>query len=45
MIKEKTVYVGTLSKLIVNYNQKGMTTWVHANAIIHKNGEIQLILV
>lgn len=44
-IKEKTFYVGTLSKLIVNYNQKGMTTWVHANAIIHENGTAQIIFV
>ena len=43
--KEKTVYVGTLSKLIVNYNQKGMTKWVHANAIIHENSTYQLILL
>lgn len=42
---EKTVYVGTLSKLIVNYNQKGMTTWVHANAIIHENGTSQIIFM
>ena len=45
MIREKTIYVGTLSELIVNYNQKGMTTWIHANAIVHKNGEVQLILI
>lgn len=44
-IKEKTFYVGTLSKLIVNYNQKGMTKWVHANAIIHENQTVQLILI
>lgn len=44
-IREKTIYVGTLSKLIVNYNQKGMTKWVHANAIIHKNETAQLILI
>lgn len=44
-IREKTFYVGTLSKLIVNYNQKGMTRWVHANAIIHENQTVQLILI
>lgn len=44
-IREKTFYVGTLSKLIVNYNQKGMTKWVHANAIIHENETAQLILL
>ena len=44
-IREKTFYVGTLSKLIVNYNQKGMTKWAHANAIIHENGTAQLILI
>ena len=44
-IREKTFYVGTLSKLIVNYNQKGMTKWAHANAIIHENGTAQIILL
>lgn len=44
-LKENVVYVGTLSKLIVNYNQKGMTKWVHCNAIIHENGTAQLIFV
>lgn len=44
-ITETTVYVGTLSKLIVNYNQKGMTTWSHTNAIIYENGTSQLIFV
>jgi len=44
-IREKTFYVGTLSKLIVNYNQKGMTTWVNANAVVHENGTAQLILI
>lgn len=44
-IREKTFYVGTLSKLMVNYNQKGMTKWVHANAIIHENQTVQLILI
>ena len=42
---EKTVYVGTLSKLILCYNQKGMTVWVHGNAIIHDNGTAQIILI
>jgi hypothetical protein len=44
-IKEKTIYVGTLSKLIVNYNQKGMTKWAQANAIIHNNNTVQLIFI
>ena len=44
-IREKTFYVGTLSKLIVNYNQKGMTQWAHANTIIHENGTAQIILL
>lgn len=44
-ITESTVYVGTLSKLIVNYNQKGMTTWSHTNAIVYENETAQLIFV
>lgn len=44
-IREKTFYVGTLSKLVVNYNQKGMTKWAHANAIIHENGTAQIIFI
>jgi hypothetical protein len=44
-IFEKTVYVGTLSKLKLNYNQKGMTKWVHCNAIVQENGSFQLIFV
>ena len=42
---ENTVYVGTLSKLILDYNQKGMTNWANCNAIIHENGTSQLIFV
>ena len=42
---ENTVYVGTLSKLIVNYNQKGMTNWANCNAIIHENNTTQLIFL
>jgi len=44
-IREKTVYAGTLSKLIMNYNQKGMTKWVHANVLIQNNSTFQLILL
>lgn len=44
-IWEKTVVVGTSSKLILNYNQKGMTCWAHAHAIIHSNGTAQLIFL
>jgi len=44
-ISENTIYVGTLSKLIVNYNQKGMTLWANCNAIVHKNGTAQLIFL
>lgn len=42
---EHTIVVGTLSKLIVNYNQKGFTKWSHCNAIIHRNGTHQLIFI
>lgn len=44
-IFEKVVVVGTLSKLKLNYNQQGLTKWVHSNCIIHKNGSFQLILL
>lgn len=44
-IREKTVVVGTLSKLKLNYNQKGLTTWCGANAVIHQNGTFQLLFL
>ena len=44
-IKEKTIYAGTLSKLILCYNQKGMTKWAHANVIVQENNTAQLIFV
>lgn len=44
-IQNKTVVVGTLSKLVMNYNVKGMTKWMHANCILHKNGSFQLIFL
>jgi len=44
-IWEKTIVVGTSSKLILNYNQKGMTCWAHAHAIIHSNNTAQLIFL
>lgn len=44
-IYEKVVIVGTLSKLKLSYNQQGLTKWVHSNALIHKNGTYQLILL
>lgn len=44
-IREKTFVVGTLSKLIQNYNQKGMTTWAASNAVIHSNGTVQLLFL
>ena len=44
-IFETTVIVGTLSKLKLSYNEKGLTKWAHANAIIHSNGTFQLLFV
>lgn len=44
-IFETTVIVGTLSKLKLSYNEKGLTKWAHANAIIHNNGTFQLLFV
>lgn len=44
-IFEKTVYVGTLSKLKLSYNQKGMTKWAHCNAVVYENGTSQLIFI
>lgn len=44
-IFEKTIVVGTLSKLKLNYNQQGMTTWCAANAVIHNNGTFQLLFL
>ncbi len=35
--------VGTSSKLNLNYNQKGISTWSHTHAIIHRNNKAQLI--
>lgn len=40
-----SVIVGTLSKLKLCYNQQGLTTWAHCNAIIHENGTFQLIFM
>ena len=42
---EKAVVVGTLSKLIVRYNQGGLTKWTHTNAVIHENGTAQLVFI
>ena len=44
-ITEHTIVVGTLSKLKLNYNQEGLTKWVHCNAIIHRNGSFQLLFI
>lgn len=41
----KNVIVGTLSKLKLNYNQKGLTKWAHCNCIIHENSTFQMIFV
>ena len=44
-INGNTIYAGTLSKLIVNYNQKGMTKWIHANVLIYENNTAQIIII
>lgn len=44
-LKEDVVVVGTLSKLKLSYNQKGMTTWAHCNAVIYENGTAQLLFI
>ena len=44
-LKEDVVVVGTLSKLKLNYNQKGMTTWAHCNAVIYENNTTQLLFL
>lgn len=36
--------VGTLTKLRIGYN-KGLSNWFNSNAIVHKNGKSQLILI
>lgn len=40
-----TFVTGTLSKLKLSYNQKGFTTWAHANVVIYNNGTAQIIFV
>ena len=42
-IYENTYVVGTNSKLNLNYTSK-LSNWAMANAIVHKNGTIQLVL-
>lgn len=44
-IYQSTIHVGTLSKLEMVYNDKGGTTWAHANAVIYENGAFQLLLI
>ena len=44
-IFEQTVVVGTLSKLKLCYNQKGLTMWAQANVVIHENGSSQMLFL
>jgi hypothetical protein len=37
------IVVGTSSKLILDYNQKGYSSWFHSHAIIYKNGKRTLL--
>lgn len=39
---ESAIYVGTNSKLRLNYND-GISTWAHSNVLIHGNGSYQHI--
>ena len=44
-IYENSIVVGTTSKLVLDYNNKGFTTWAHAHAIVHENSTHQLIFL
>lgn len=44
-IFEQTVVVGTLSKLKLCYNQKGLTMWAQANVVLHENGSFQMLFL
>lgn len=41
---DDTFYVGTNSKLILDYNKRGMSSWIQANLLIAKNGIAQHII-
>ena len=44
-IYQSTIHVGTLSKLSMVYNDKGGTTWAHANVVIYDNGAFQMVFI
>lgn len=44
LVADNLTTVGTLTVRRMGYN-KGMSSWAHANALIHKNGKRQLILI
>lgn len=44
-IYENSIVVGTTSKLVLDYNNKGFTTWAHAHAVVHENSTHQLIFL
>lgn len=44
-IYQSTIHVGTLSRLNMVYNDKGGTTWAHANVVIYDNGAFQMVFV
>ncbi|MCA9749880.1 MAG: hypothetical protein KC414_12300 [Romboutsia sp.] len=41
---DDTFYVGTNTHLILDYNQKGMSSWVQANVLVSKNGIAQHLI-
>ena len=43
-ILRNTIVVGTNSKLKLEYN-KGLSSWLHANALLYPSGKSQLILI
>lgn len=38
------MYVGTITKLRMGYN-KGLSSWVNSNVIVHKNGKMQNLFI
>ena len=41
---DDTLYVGTNTELLLDYNQKGASSWVHCNILVAKNGIAQHII-
>ena len=41
---DDTLYVGTNTELLLDYNQKGASSWMHCNVLIGKNGIAQHII-